>query len=135
MYIIMDGSKKIMVTSGSYKFQIIDNILFSRDKTEIYSRNFKIGGSYPDCVIISIIYENNKPVEASIPFLLSDPECSFTIPLEKGNGAIIMIKTLLDYVYNELPTLTHIKFDDKSSIECATEEELHLLTFQTPIFI
>ena len=124
MYIIMDGSKKIMVTSGSYKFQIIDNILFSRDKTEIYSRNFKIGGSYPDCVNISIIYENNKPVEASIPFLLSDPECSFTRPLEKGNGAIIMIKTLLDYVYNELPTLTHIKFDDKSSIECATEEEI-----------
>lgn len=125
MYIIiMDGSKKIIVTIGSYKFQIIDNILFSRDKTEIYSRNFKIGGSYPDCVNISIIYENNKPVEASIPFLLSDPECSFTRPLEKGNGAIIMIKTLLDYVYNELPTLTHIKFDDKSSIECATEEEL-----------
>ena len=38
MYNIMDGSKKIMVTSGSYRFQIIDNTLFSRDKTEIYSR-------------------------------------------------------------------------------------------------
>ena len=165
----MDGSKKIMVTSGEYtplkisirtadetstklpvthlngaplmgavsnlhwyKFQIIDNTLFSRDKTEIYSRNFKIGGTYPDCVNISIIYENNKPVDATMPILLSDPECSFDRPLEKGGGAIIMIKTLLNYVYTQLPTLTHIKFDDKSNIECATEEELHLCTFKTP---
>jgi len=124
MYNIMDGSKKIMVTSAPYQFQIIDNTLFSRDKTEIYSRNFKIGGTYPDCVNISIIYENNKPVDASIPSLLNDPECSFIRPLEKGGGVIIMIKTLLNYVYTQLPTLTHIKFDDKSSIECATEEEL-----------
>ena len=120
----MDGSKKIMVTSGPYKFQIIDNTMFSRDKTEIYSRSFKIGGSYPDCVNISIIYENNKPVDATMPILLSDTECSFDRPLEKGSGAIIMIKTLLNYVYTQLPTLTHIKFDDKSNIECANEEEL-----------
>jgi hypothetical protein len=120
----MDGSKKIMVSSGSYEFQIIDNTLYSRDKTEIYSRSFKIGGTYPDCVNISIIYENNKPVDASMPILLSDSECSMNKPLEKGGGAIIMIKTLLNYVYTQLPTLTHIKFDDKSSIECATEEEV-----------
>jgi hypothetical protein len=124
MYIIMDGSKPIMITSPPYKFQILDNTLFSRDKTEIYSRSFKIGGTYPDCVNISVIYKNNKPVDASMPTLLSDPECSFIRPLEKGSGAIIMIKTLLNYVYTQLPTLTHIKFDDKSNIECATEEEL-----------
>ena len=120
----MDGRKQIMITSGPYKFQIIDNTLFSRDKTEIYSRNFKIGGTYPDCVNISIIYENNKPVNASMPILLSDAECSFDRPLEKGGGAIIMIKTLLQYVYTQIPTLTNIKFDDKSNIECATEDEL-----------
>lgn len=120
----MDQPKKIMITSGPYKFQIIDNSLFSRDGSEIYSRNFKIGGTYPDCVNISIIYENNKPVDATMPILLSDPGCSFDRPLEKGGGAIIMIKTLLQYVYTQLPTLTHIKFDDKSSIECATEEEI-----------
>jgi hypothetical protein len=107
----MDGSKKIMVTSGPYKFQIIDNTLYSRDNTQIYSRSFKIGGTYPDCVNFSVIYENNKPVDASMPFVR---------PLEKGGGAIIMIKTLLQYVYTQLPTLTHIKFDDKSNIECAT---------------
>jgi len=118
MYIIMYGSKKIMVTSGSYKFQIIDNTLFSRDKTEIYSRSFTI----ECCINISIIYENNNPVDASIPRLFSDPECSCIRPLEKYGGAIIMIKTLLQYVYTKLPTLTHIKFDDKSNIECVTEE-------------
>jgi hypothetical protein len=120
----MDGSKKIMVTSGPYTFQIIDNTLLSRDKTEIYSRNFKIGGTYPDCVNVSVIYENNKPVDACMPNLFSDPECSFSQPLDKGDGTVIMIKTLLRYVYTQLPTLTHVKFDDKSSIECATHEEL-----------
>ena len=120
----MDGSKKLMVTSAPYNFQIIDNTLFSRDKTEIYSRNFKIGGTYPDCVNISVIYENNKPVDACMPNLFSDPECSFNQPLDKGDGTISMIKTLLTYVYTQLPTLTHVKFDDKSSIECATDEEL-----------
>lgn len=124
MYIIMDGSKPIMIISPPYKFQILDNTLFSRDETEIYSRSFKIGGTYPDCVNISVIYKNNKPDYAIMPTLLSDPECSFIRPLEKGSGAIIMIKTLLNYVYTQLPTLTHIKFDDKSNIECATEEEL-----------
>ena len=59
-----------------------------------------------------------------MPSLLSDPECSFITPLEKSGGAIIMIKTLLQYVYTQIPILTHIKFDDKSNIECATEEEL-----------
>jgi len=120
----MDDIKKITVTSGPYTFQIIDNTLFSRDKTEIYSRNFKIGGTYPDCINVSIIYENNKIIDATMPFLLSDAECSFITPLEKGSGVIIMIKTLLQYVYKEIPTLTYIKFDDKSNIECATEEEI-----------
>ena len=120
----MDGSKRVVVVSGQYTFQITDNTLFSRDKTEIYSRNFKIGGAHPDCVNISIIYENNEPVDARMPIIFSDPECSLSIPLEKGGGAIIMIKTLLSYVFTQLPTLTHIKFDDNSNIECATEEEL-----------
>jgi len=113
-----------MVTSGPYTFQIVDNTLLSRDKTEIYSRNFKIGGTYPDCVNVSVIYENNNPVDACMPNLFSDPECSFNQPLDKGDGTILMIKTLLSYVYTQLPTLSQIKFDDKSSIECATDEEL-----------
>ena len=119
MYIIMDGSKKIMVTSGPYKFQIIDNTLFSRDKTEIYSRSFKIGGTYSDGVTISVLYENNKPVDARI---------SFIRPSEKGDKTIIMIKTLLNYVYTQLPMLTHITFDDISNIECAPEEEANVST-------
>ena len=90
----MDGSKKIIVTSGSYKFQIIDNTLFSRDKTEIYSRNFKIGGTYPDCVNVSVIYENNKLVDASMPILLNDPECSF----DKSKYLLEIVKEHKDIV-------------------------------------
>ena len=92
-------SKKIKITST---FQIIDNTLLSRDKTEIYTRNFKI-----DCVNVSIIYKNNKPVDAI---------------MQIDTVSIIMAKTLLQYVYSQIPTLTHIRFDDKSNIECATEK-------------
>ena len=125
-----DESKTIMVTAGPYKFQIIDNTLFSRDKTEIYGRNFKIGGTYPDCVNISVIYENNKPVYASMLSTLSDPERLFIRPLDTGGGTIIMTKTLLQYVYEQVPTLTHINFDDNSNIVCATEEELKNGTYK-----
>ena len=48
--------------------------------------------------------------------LLSDQESAFNRPYEKGRGAIIMIKTLLNYVYTQLPTLIYITFDDKSKI-------------------
>lgn len=131
MYIIMDDeSNTIMVTAGPYEFQIIDNTLFSRDKTEIWGRNFKIGGTYPDCVQISVIYENNKPMYARMPSTLSDPECLFIRPLDKGSGTIIMTKTLLQYVYKQVPTLTHINFDDNSNIVCATEEELKNGTYK-----
>lgn len=125
-----DESKTIMVTIGQYKFQIIDNILFSRDKTEIYGRNFKIGGTYLDSVNISVIYENNKPVYARMPILLSDPDCALNRPLDNGGTTSIMTKTLLQYVYKQVPTLTHINFDDKSNIVCATEEELKNGTYK-----
>lgn len=112
----------IIVSSGPYSFHIRDNTLWSSDKKTIYSRNFKIGGNtVADCVGISVIYENGVPVYAR---LFADPECSLTQPLDKGGGTVAMIKTLLSYVSSQIPSLTHIRFDDKSQIECATEEEI-----------
>lgn len=125
----MDGSKKIIIESWPYKFQIIDNKLFSRDNTQIYIRNFKIGGTYPDCVNVSVIYENNKPSDATMRILFSDSDSSLNIPLEKDGGAVIMIKTLLQYVYSQLPTLTHIKFDDKTYMLCSTCKPISLCHF------
>jgi hypothetical protein len=34
-----------------------------------------------------------------------------------------MIKTLLEYVHKQLPTISEINFEDKSNIECATDIE------------
>jgi len=113
----MDRSKIIKIDTGP--FQIIDNTLFSRDNTQIYSRNFKIGGTYPYYVNISVIYENNKPADARMYILLG----------ESLNRAISRIQTLLKYVYSQLPTLTHINFDDKSYIECANCNPIPLYYF------
>lgn len=114
--------REIIVKVDKYTFTIKDNILSYNE--QIYSRNFKIGGKNIHCVDISITYNENKPVSASIPHIFYDQECTNDVPLEKGNGSIIMIKTLLKHVYKEIPSLKYIDFEDKSNIECATEEEI-----------
>ena len=122
---IMNENKQTTITSGPYTFQIIDNTLLSRTNNEIYGRNFKIGRTNPDCVEISIINENNNPLDARMRFLHNDgQECSIS------NGHMYnMIKTLLDYVHEQMPTLTHINFDDKTHIEYAAEDAIPLYYF------
>jgi hypothetical protein len=116
---IMNENKKTTVTSGPYTFQITDNTLFSRTNNEMYGRKFTIGGTYQDCVEISIIYEKNNPHDARMRFLHNDgQECSIS-----NCHMYNMIKTLLHYVYVQLPTLTHIIFDDKSYIEYAGKDD------------
>ena len=111
-----------IIHKGKYTFKITDNTLFIRD--QIYCRNFKIGSETADCVNISISYKDNQPVSASMPYVVYLPECSIDVPLDKGNGSIIMIRTLLDYVHKQIPSITEIMFEDKSNIECATEDEI-----------
>lgn len=118
----MSEPVKTVVTVGKYKFQIIDNMLIS-DEGEIYNRSFKIGGDYPDCVNVSVRYHENKPVYAYIPHAMYDPECSIETPLERGSS-VIMIKTLLNHVHQQIPSIKEIAFEDKSNIECASEDEV-----------
>lgn len=113
---------KTFINKGKYKFQITDNTLEARG--QIYSRNFKVGGNYADCVNVSISYKNNNPDAASIPHIIYDPDCSIDNPLDHGQGSIIMIKTLLEYVHKQLPSISEINFEDKSNIECSTEDDL-----------
>ena len=121
----MNENKSITVTSGPYTFQITDNTLLSSTNAEIYGRKFTIGCSDQDCVEISIINENNNPLDARMRFLHNiGPECYIS------NGHMYyMIKTLLDYVYVHVPTLTHVNFDDKTHIEYAAEDAIPLYYF------
>ena len=114
-----------IINIGKYKFNIIDNIL-KTDEEKIYSRSFKIGGNYPDCVNVSISYDKyNNPISAKIPTLVHDEECSLSISLDKGEGTIQMIKTLLRYIKAKIPEINEFVFEDKSNIECGTKEEKH----------
>jgi hypothetical protein len=113
--------EKTHIQVDRYLFTIIDNSIFFNGK--IYNRNFKIGGSYNDCVNVSISYENGDPISAKIPTLMFDPECSTTTPLDHG-GTVRMIKTLLQHIHEKIPRITQFNFEDKSSIECATNEEI-----------
>jgi hypothetical protein len=110
------------ITVGKYQFKITDNTLIFRD--EIYSRNFKIGGKKDDCVNISITYKDNNPMYASIPYAMYDTECALNVNLDQGSGTILMIKTLLKHIKKELPSINVVHFEDKSNIECATNEEI-----------
>ena len=105
-------------------FRIIDNI--NMEGGEIYSRSFKIGGEYKDCVNLTVHYNENQQAEtAKIPTLLYDPECSLGKLLKKEGGTVIMIKALLRHVHKEIPEITQFLFDDKSTIECGTADELY----------
>ena len=133
--------KTIQIQSGKYIFQIEENTQM-RDEDILYTA-IKIGGNYLDCVSIFINYNNNKPLNANMPHAMYDEKCAIT-HLDKGDGSRIMIKTILEYIKQNYPTIKEIKYDDMSSIECATDEELsqatnrkrgthlHLCTIKTP---
>ena len=105
------------VQTGKYKFKITRNIQEFRGQTLIHT--YKIGGAeLSDCVNISYIYENNKPKRAKIPHLLYEPECAVGSSLERGGGTELMIKTLLRYAFNEVPTVNQFEFEDNSHIDC-----------------
>ncbi len=87
-----------IVNVDKYRFIIKDNILSNREGI-IYSRNFKIGAKYEDCVNVSIAYdEKGNPISAKIPTLVYDSECSSNAPLDRGEGTIVMIKTILRHI-------------------------------------
>ena len=111
-----------IVKVGKYTFKISDNTIIVRD--EIYSRNFRIGGKIPDCVTVSIVYYQNNISYAYMSFVNYFPDCSLETPLDRGIGTNIMIKTLLNYIHRQLPSITEVKFEDKSNIECATEDDI-----------
>ena len=106
------------VKNGKYTFFITNNI--ETWNGVITGINYKIGGNIRDCVNISVQFDNNVAVSASIPHAMYEEECSLYEPLGRGEGSIIMIKTLLMHIKSLHPELKKIRFDDMSSIECAT---------------
>ncbi len=110
------------VKKGKYKFFITNNI--ETWNGVITGINYKIGGNIRDCVNISVQFDNNVAVSASIPHTMYDEECGLYEPLGRGESSIIMIKTLLIHIKSLHPELKKIRFDDMSSIECATNEDL-----------
>lgn len=110
----------MQIKEGKYTFEITSSPDSWNGKTTGVV-NYKIGGNIPDCVNISVELDNNS---ASMPHAMFDEECSLHEPLGRGEGSVIMIRTLLRHIKKMHPKLTKIKFDDMSSIECATDEEL-----------
>jgi hypothetical protein len=124
MAVAEPDSKISILDAGGYRFTVKDSIQRAPNGM-IYSRNFQIGGTYPDCVNVSIKYNNEgKAIEAKIPTLMYDPECASGIPLSRKGGSVIMIKTLLRHIHSVIPEITIFNVDDKSTIECGTEEEI-----------
>jgi len=109
-----------IVKSGKYQFKITRNIEIYRD--EIWTHTYKVGGDYSDCVNISYVYKNNKPVSVVIPHLLYEPECAIGTSLEMGGGTEIMIKTAIRYAHNDVKTLPNFEFQDSSHIDCVDKD-------------
>jgi hypothetical protein len=118
LFVYNNNNIQMEVKKGKYTFFITNNI--ETWNGVITGINYKIGGNIRDCVNISVQFDNNVAVSASIPHAIYDEECSLYEPLGRGEGSIIMIKTLLICIKSLHPELKKIRFDDMSSIECAT---------------
>ena len=87
----------------------------ARIKREIYDDILKIGGlSYKDCINIVVSKEDNS---ANIPYIQSEPECSFSSIMDSGD-TVDFIKASLQFVHAKYPDVTQFKLDDGSNIEC-----------------
>lgn len=117
--------KTIKDSSQKYTFVVYDNIQKHYITGAPMSHNFKIGGEYPDCVNVSVLYEDGIPTSGKLVTAMYDPECTVknTQYLKQGGGSEIMIKTLMNFVYSQEPTIKIYYFEDDSRIECGTKEE------------
>lgn len=127
----MDTSDVIINING-YSFKITENkLLYGGDR--IISHTFKIGGDYNNCISVSYKYDmNNKPISAKIPHALYEPECAIGSKLERGSGTVLMLKTLLQYVHKQLPTITLFEFDDMSHIDCIPRHNKNMSKHSPP---
>jgi hypothetical protein len=111
------------VKKGKYTFFITNSV--DTWNGIITGINYKIRGNIRDCLNISVQIDNNIAVSAYIPDIMyEEEECSLYEPLGRGEGSFIMIKTLLVHIKSLHSELKKIKFDDMSSIECTTDEDL-----------
>ena len=105
-----------IIKSGKYTFNVKREIM--EYNGTIFARTYQIGGDYKDCINISYKYSSGKPISASIPHLLSEPECTIGSDLKRGSGTEQMIKESIKYAYNDIPSLSIFTFDDNSHIDC-----------------
>jgi hypothetical protein len=112
----MNKPEESIIKVGKYTFKIIENTLIYNGN--IFSHTFKIGGDYEDCVNLSYSYKDGKPIEAKLPHLMYEPECTVGSDLEKGVGSEILIKALLRYAHNKIKNIDIFYFDDMSHIDC-----------------
>ena len=114
-------SKPEIIKSGKYEFQIIPNI--QNYENRVFIHTYTIGGDYDDCINMSYTYKNSTPIKANISHLSYEPECSIGSSLEKGSGTEIMIKAIIRYAYNEVPSVSKFEFDDNSRIDCVEKDK------------
>jgi hypothetical protein len=112
----MSEKKEEIVNVGKYQFKIIENTLFYNQK--IFSRTFKIGEDYDDCINLSYTYSNGIPISAKLPHLMYEPECTIDAFLQRGEGSVLLIKTLLNHAYEKIKEVHIFNFEDMSSIDC-----------------
>lgn len=116
----MGEERYTTLEGGKYIFRVKRSIQTYGDK--VIGRTYVIGGDYERCVTVSYKYKDNVPIEATIPYLLYEPECSVGSTLERGGGSEVMIKTLLRHTYSEIPSVSFFVFDDMSKIDCVSKE-------------
>jgi hypothetical protein len=67
---------------------------------------------------IGYFYINNKIIRATIPHLLTEPECVIGTSLDAGGDTEVMVKTVIQYAVNDVKTIENFECEDNSHIDC-----------------
>lgn len=95
-----------------------------------------IGGKKGQCVSISVNKPGSLLVErgfhkkeiATIPILSHDPRCAVDTILPRGEGSVLIIKTILSEVKKRYNYVETFRFTDNSHITCNNGKEISLLS-------
>jgi hypothetical protein len=105
--------REINIIKNNEKYKIIDRTLSKNEN--IYCRNFIIIFMNEEIVKVFVGYSENNPISATLYFIQDSPDVSF----------VNIIRLLLAYIYNQISTLTEVRFEDQSNIEFINQPNVY----------
>lgn len=110
------------LTNTNYKRELLeieDKVIVLTTYETLKSINIYLGGVKHWCIHCELIKDNGKIKEdAYLIKIRYDMLCSLEKNIKRGGDMIILLKLLIQYIYNTYPSVKYLLFNDLSSRSC-----------------